>query len=164
MNEVIEIISGTPLYVWGILFYLLYVGIKNTKRSVIHLPKLFIIPLVLLAIKYESLFSGDFLFTFVAILMGALVGILRYSYYKIKIIEKEKSVEIPGNYEILIILISFFLLKYFFGYLQQENILTYMRYYKIDYFISGLFSGYLFGRALYFTYRYISLLKKKTEF
>ncbi|ETZ04937.1 hypothetical protein K737_300632 [Holospora undulata HU1] len=33
MNEFVHIIKGTPLYVWAILCYLLFVGIKSFMRK-----------------------------------------------------------------------------------------------------------------------------------
>jgi hypothetical protein len=70
MNEFLQIIKGTPLYVWVILVYLLFVGTKSIKTRVIYLPKLFIVPLILLAIKYKTLLSKDALVFCLVIMAG----------------------------------------------------------------------------------------------
>ncbi len=51
MNKAISIIIGTPVYVWAILIYLVFVGIKAINTRIVYLPKVFIIPLVLMAVK-----------------------------------------------------------------------------------------------------------------
>lgn len=39
VNNIIKIIATTPLYVWAILAYLLFVGIKAMRNHIVYLPK-----------------------------------------------------------------------------------------------------------------------------
>ena len=50
---IIHTIIGTPWWVWIILVYLLFVGIKALKPRIVYLPKLFIIPAVLSSMQYK---------------------------------------------------------------------------------------------------------------
>lgn len=155
MNEFLQIIKGTPLYVWAILVYLLFVGIKSMKTRVVYLPKLFVIPLILLAIKYKTLLSIDALVFCLVILVGSAISFFMHFMYKIRVIKREGSIEVPGSYGTLIILFSFFIVKYYFGYLKSADHDLFLKYALIENIISGLFSGYFIGRALVFTYKYL---------
>ncbi|MBL3284897.1 hypothetical protein Sarmat_00756 [Rickettsiales endosymbiont of Paramecium tredecaurelia] len=158
-----QIIKGTPLYIWGVLAYLLFVGIKSVKTRVIYLPKLFIIPLVLLSMKYKTFLSEDVLVFCFAIIVGGTSGFFMHFKHKIKVIKKEVAVEVPGGYGTLIILLSFFIIKYYFGYLRSADPDLFLKYSIIESIISGLFSGYCIGRALMFSYKYSRDLKLAIE-
>ena len=155
MYEFLHIIEGTPLYVWVILVYLLFVGIKSLNTRIIYLPKLFIIPLVLLTIKYKTFLSSDAITFFLAIILGAIWSFFIHKNDTIKIVKDSLSVELPGNHSTLIILISFFLVKYYFGYLNSTDHDLALKYSFIENVISGLFSGYFIGRAIQYTYKYL---------
>lgn len=159
MNEFVHIIKGTPLYVWAILCYLLFVGIKSIKTRVIYLPKLFILPLILLAIKYKTLLSDDALVFCLVIIGGSIASFFTNTGNTIKVIKKEWSIEVSGGYGTLIVLLSFFLVKYYFGYLKSTDPDLFFKYSIIESIISGLFSGYFIGRALAFTYQYLKVEK-----
>jgi hypothetical protein len=88
MNEFLQIIKGTPLYVYSILAYLLFVGIKSTKTRVVHIPMLFVIPLILLAIKYKTLFSEDVLVFCIVIMVCSITSFFISAEDKIKVIKK----------------------------------------------------------------------------
>ena len=154
-----NIIQGTPLYVWTILCYLLFVGIKSIKTSFVYIPKLFIIPLILLAIKYKMLLSDDALVFCLVIMGGSIASFFINKGKKIKVIKKEWSIEVPGGYGTLVVLLSFFIVKYYFGYLKSTNPDLLLKYSIIESVISGLFSGYFIGRALRYTYQYLKVAK-----
>lgn len=155
MNEVLQIIIGTPLYAWAVLGYLLFVGIKSLKTSVVYLPKLFTIPLILIVIKYKALLSEDALVFCLAIMVSSIASFFIYAGNKIKVIKNAGLIEVPGNYGTLIILLSFFIVKYYFGYLKSTAQDLYLQYSIIENIISGLFSGYFIGRALRYMYKYL---------
>lgn len=155
MTEFLQIIKGTPLYVWAILVYLLFIGIKSIKTRVVYLPKLFIIPLILLIIKYQTLFSEDILAFCSMITVASIASFFIHAGNKLKIIKTVRSIEVPGNYATLIILLFFFIVKYYFGYLKSVDQGLYLKYSIIENIITGLFSGYFIGRGLCYTYKYL---------
>lgn len=154
MSEFLHIIKGTPLYVWFILVYLLFVGINSLKQNIVYLPKLFIIPFVLLAIKYKAFLSGEAVVFFLVIAMASLGSFFIHANNKVEIVKNSQSVQVPGSYSTLIILLSFFFVKYYFGYLKSADPDLALKYSFIENIISGLFSGYLIGRAIRYTYQY----------
>ncbi len=68
--------------------YLLFVGIKSIKTRVIYLPKLFIIPLILLAIKYKTLLSDDALVFCLVIMGGSIASFFINTGNTLKVIKK----------------------------------------------------------------------------
>lgn len=77
----------------------------------------------------------------------------------IKVINKKGEIEVPGGYGTFIILLSFFIVKYYFGYLRSADLDLFLKYSIIENVISGLFSGYFIGRALAFTCQYLKVTK-----
>lgn len=149
-----EIIIGAPYWVWGVLVYLLIVGVKASKTDIVSLPKLFILPLVLMALKYESFIEGHAVSYLTSIIIGIAVGLSLTYKADVKIFREKFSVEIPGTYSTLIILLSFFLVQYIFGYLESEMSELAYKYAFIELGLNGLFSGYFLGRSLGYLYKF----------
>ncbi len=155
MIEILNIIAATPFWVWLLLIYLLFVGIRSSRQRVIYLPKLFIAPLIFLGIKYKAFLSQDSIWFCLAILVGITIGFLSYMKSTIEVISDSMSVKIPGSYSTLLIFIIFFLLKYYFGYLESANKDLATKYLLFEVVISGLFSGYFLGKAIFFSYKFL---------
>lgn len=148
-------IAGAPLWVWGILAYLLFVGIKATRTRIVYIPKLFIIPTVFIALNYKNLISGENIIkTLGFMLIGFIIGFVIGNNIPIKIIKGIKSIELPGNYSTIVILILFFIMKYVFGYLHAVHPSIAIQYAYVDAYVSALFSGLFLGRALCYLYRF----------
>ena len=158
MVEVIKpFISGTPWWVWGIFLYVLFVGLKAFRRRIIYLPKLFIIPLVLFAIKVPLFITAshiELLSYILMLFMGLLFGGVLGHKTNIECLEKQKSVVCPGNCYTLILLLLFFGLKYTFGFWRATNVSLATEYQFVEMAASGLISGLFLGRALLFVWRY----------
>jgi hypothetical protein len=156
MTKILTIITGAPIYVWFIFAYLVFIGVKNLKTRVVYLPKLFIIPFVMLALKYNLFLSKNSFMFILMITLGAVVSFFAHANTKIKIVKNLKSVELKGGYSAMIILMSFFFIKYLFGYLEHAKPELFSKYYMIEIILSGLFSGFFIGRAI----RYMYLLRR----
>jgi hypothetical protein len=146
-----KMILDAPSYVWFVFVYLIFVGVKATKDRKIYLPKLFITPIILTAIKYKIFLNSDLkiLFSYLAcLLVGMLFGFKIATCEKFEIISGKLQIKVPGNYSTLILLILFFVIKYIFGYLEATNQELYSEIMILEIAVSGLFSGYFLGRAL----------------
>ena len=158
LNFILGAIAGTPWWVWVVFVYLLFIGIKSMKRRNVYLPKLFIIPIVLTAIKYKVFFLGGLnIWTayFVSLIIGLGVGYRIAIHEKIRILKQSTSIELSGSYHTFIILMLFFSIKYVFGYLYDVNSALSAEYLNIEIAISGLFSGYFLGKSLNYLRRFI---------
>ncbi len=148
-------IKGTPFWVWLVLLYLLFIGVRSLNTRIVYLPKLFIIPLVLLLIKYKIFLSQYSVVLILAIVFGSVLNFIMHTNSKVEIIKNSKSVKLPGSYSTLLILIFFFVVKYFLGYLSATDPDLAIKYSLFEIIISGLLSGYFLGRAIYYIYKYL---------
>lgn len=159
MSEFLQIIKGTPFWVWIILAEILFVGIIHLQTRTLRLSSVFIIPVILLAVQYQKFLSSDALVWCLVIMVGSIASFLIHAYNKIKVIKNAQSIEVPGNYRTFIISLSFFIVKYYFGYLNSKDLDLFLKYSIIESVISGVFSGYFIGRALRYTYQYLKVAK-----
>ena len=113
-----QIFSHTPLYVWAILGFLVYRGVLASRAREVSLRKLCIIPLVMLALSLSGVhgsfgFAGMAPYAWVA---GALAGAaLAWSLTDaraIVAIPARGSVQRPGSWLPLILMMSIFCMKY----------------------------------------------------
>lgn len=72
----------------------------------------------------------------------------------LKTIKGKQLIIVPGNYSTLILLLSFFAIKYLFGYLQSAQPSSYHHFLLMDVAISSLFAGYFLGRACGYVHHY----------
>ena len=147
-----EALTGTPIYAWCILAYLLWRGIKGLRTRTVYLPQLFIIPIAFMLLKFQRIFSADAKAFWLALCLGALAGLLLHAWAKIKILPKAHWVEVPGHPGTLILLLAFFGFQYYLGYLKSRNPTLYLQYAFLEPIASGLLSGYFIGRGLRSTY------------
>lgn len=154
MDPLFDMIEGTPLWVWLVLCYLIFVGIRALKASIVSLPKLFLIPFLFLAIQYKLFFSSDAAIFIATILLTMLLSFIVHTQKSVEILKTEKAVKLPGSTFLLLTLIFVFVLKYFFGYLKTTAPDLAARYAIINIIISGILSGYFLGRATCYVYKY----------
>lgn len=150
---VINAITGAPIWVWGIFGYLMLVGIKAMQKRSIYIPKLFIIPIIFIILNYKTMISnGDLAAIMSTILIGIITGFLLVRKTPIIILKGKKTVEIPGNYTTLALLMLLFFIKYTFGYLRAAQPLTAIEYSYVEVYISLLVESVLLGRAICYSY------------
>ncbi|NRA73805.1 MAG: hypothetical protein HRU36_03580 [Rickettsiales bacterium] len=155
---IFNMIMGTPSWVWFIFGYLLFVGIKATTSRIVYLPKLLIIPIVLTGTKYKAFMNATIAIWsnyLVCFLIGILVGFKFAESQKIKVVKSHLKIELSGSYSTLIILISFFTVKYVFGYLYATHQGLYKELIVFEIGISGIFSGYFLGKAIKYLSYYL---------
>ncbi len=150
----VDIIRNTPIWVWGILVYLLYVGIQALKPRIVTLDKLIFLPLALIALKFKVFLSPDAWIYLVGLSAGLFAGFVKVRNSPIKVLKDIKSIQIPGSSSLIIILLGIFVMKYFFGYLQATDPVAYIRYFDWELVLSGILSGYFTGQRTNYLYRY----------
>ncbi|MCC7702195.1 hypothetical protein IGS59_08100 [Janthinobacterium sp. GW460P] len=113
-----HIFSHTPLYVWAILGFLVYRGVLASRAREVSLRKLCIIPLVMLALSLSGV-HGSFGLAGIASFAwgaGALAGAaLAWSLTRtdtIVAIPARASVQRPGSWVPLMLMMSIFCMKY----------------------------------------------------
>lgn len=81
-------------------------------------------------------------------IVGAFLGMFITKSESFKIDSKKFQVTLPGTYSVLAIFISLFIIKYIFGVLELSQPLAAQHYAWIKFMITGLCSGYFFGKLL----------------
>ena len=113
-----HIFSHTPLYVWAILGFLVYRGVLASRAREVTLRKLCIIPLVMLALSLSGVYgsfglAGSAPFAWGAgALAGAALAWTLADARKIVAIPQRGSVQSPGSWLPLILMMSIFCMKY----------------------------------------------------
>ncbi len=149
-----RVISGTPTWVFAIFIYLIFIGTTATREKTIHLPKLFIIPAVLIGMKYKIFCNIELVSCLLlSLIIGFLPGFFSGLKTKIQIFKDSATALVPGNYHTLTILLLFFFSKYSLGYLMATT--TDHKYLFLDTSISAILSGYFLGRAAAYYYRFL---------
>lgn len=146
-----SIISGTPWWVFSIFAYLLYVGFAATRARIVWIPRLFIIPIILMSLKIKDLFLAEnhmLLSYALCSLLGYYLGCKRVSHEHFKVIKADMSVKLQGSWSTFILLMSFFFIKYFFGFVSSEAPELAHEYRSLELGICGIFSWYFLGRAV----------------
>ncbi len=151
----ISILEDAPLWVWGVLAYLLFIGMGATKSRMLHPLRLFVVPIIFMATNYELIFSvNNFATYMICLITGLFIGFRIGLKTSIKILRNLKRIELPGNYYTIAFLMLFFIGKYTLGYLGATEPSMVIEYASIDTSISGLLSGYFLGIASCYLTRY----------
>lgn len=153
--KVLEVITGTPLWVWGVLVFLLYAGYQATKTRNIVLPKLFIIPLIFMGLNYSTFITGTHLGSYlIALLLFIIPGYIKGHDTPIKIHKQSKTIQVPGNYYTICIMLSFFTIKYTFECLAVMQPTVANDYALEVTVLSAGLSGFFLGRSMCYVKRF----------
>lgn len=153
MHSIISIMAGTPLWVYGVFAYLMWVGYQATKDRVIWVPRLFIIPAILTGLKYKFFLTASSLALLSYgcwMLIGLLGGLFVASRSNFIVDRQTRTVRLKGSYQTLVLLVIVFSIKYVFGYLNSTAPDIALEYRVLEYGISALISGFFLGRSLWY--------------
>jgi hypothetical protein len=155
---VIDILYGTPKWVFAALFMTLYYGISACFDSRENIRTLVTTPFVFLCIAtyflvFRSASTALAAMVFASTLMiGASLGLLVYRDVAVECKPTSTTAIIPGEYKLLSILTVAFALKYLLGYWQaiDPQLSHNPVHIAADVGISGAVIGFLLGRCLTF--------------
>jgi len=168
---IIEIIKGTPIWVYLLLALLIYRGILATKGKITTLKKLFIMPVVFIFLVGQRMSANPTAFL-IFLVLGCIIGWLVYKKVKIRADKEKKVLFVPGSIMPLILIIVAFVKGYYIGYetaVHPELVKTFwFAFYSAT--ISGIFSGLIIGRTAIYLYKYyksehevLSITKKEAR-
>lgn len=152
----IDIITHTPKWVFILFFFLLILGLVQTKDRDISFVKAMILPFVMVVLSFLGAVSafGLTLYTIISWALGLKLGsslnyflkLPRGSYYK----KDEKLFFIKGSFIPLILIMGIFFTKYFVGVVtaKEFSFIYELETIAIISLIYGFFSGMFFGRFL----------------
>lgn len=153
MDTVIQILKGTPIWVYIFFVYLLFVGFLATKTGVVHIAKLALLPVIFLFLSIETLvthfaINGLSVSTWlIALAVGSLIGYLLVCRHNLRVDRKYLLLEMPGSWLTMILILIIFFGKYYAGYQMSVdpgavmNTHTEMVVLAVSAFCTGLFVG-----------------------
>ena len=150
----LDLLKGTPSWVYILLFFLIYKGIKAIHGSTKRLTKLLILPAVFLVLSLHKVTDPYYYILF--LILGLIVGWMLYRNIKIRADKVKHLIALPGSVLPLILILIAFAKGYYFGYESAVH----PEYLKQHWFTlltlitSGFFSGIFIGRAAVFLYKY----------
>ena len=154
----LNLIQNTPIYVWFILARLMFVFFNPQKKQTYHIVTLFIIPILLIALKHKIFYdTPTMIITYLSgLIIGTIFGFYVGKKMEVKILKKTQSIEISENYQTLTIILAYFCIRYLFGMLHATNPEVAMTYAPYETCIIALFSGFILGKTLALTHKYLT--------
>lgn len=153
----IDLIKGTPMWVWLLLLFLLYTGSKSLFTRTIEVKKLLIMPIIFLVMTLSHIKDPVMYGIFLA--LGIIIGFLTCFKAKVMVDREHKLLRLPGSPLPLILIIIVFAESYFYGYehaVHPEKFESII-FLTVSYIVSGVFSGIFIGRSGTNFYKYLKL-------
>lgn len=153
---ILAIITGAPIWVWVIFVYLLIVGIKLTRPSVVPFFVVSIAPFIVLGWSFSSVYQKFLAHWPLLILwscvfaVGTIIGQYLMNKTGFSFDPQTKLFHIPGSWMPFFIFLAFFSVKYTLGatYTLMPEMQTNLALMGFDVAISALLAGMLWGRFI----------------
>lgn len=150
-----------PWWLHFISICLLIVGVQASKKRVVSILTLFIVPLVFTLLSLSALLTALKLSSFcvgvwgLAGLGGIVVGWISVKRLKIRADKKHWLIELPGTWSTLVVILIFTISKYYFTYkLVLNPLLSEDIIFLVSRLVtSGLCIGLFLGRLFYYLNR-----------
>ena len=159
---ILQIIARTPIWVWPLLGFLLFKGIRAFWPSVMNVYKIFIFPAIFLVLSLNGLIATSgcmsciVFMRFSALLIGSIVGLLLFKGIVVEADKKKSLIRVPGTASTLLLILAIFSIKYYFGFksaIDPALAKTFV-FVSAKLVITGITSGITIGRALCYWYKY----------
>lgn len=162
MDNLFDILEGTPWWVYVLFIYLLSIGIKASRPRGITLKQMMLLPAFLTAWSLYVLFdrlNGRYEFLALwaaAAAVGFYVGICWVKNIKFSVDKVRRLIYLKGNWATLILILAIFFIRYTFGYLYtvRPELIFNSTLFSIDTCSTGLIVGFFLGRSTAMWIRY----------
>jgi hypothetical protein len=149
-----NILNGTPLWVWGLFAFLIFLGLRAFRTSTTSLPRLAILPSVFFVWGVYGVIAafgatpshlGVWLAAFV---VGVGAGTLLARAARLEADHVNGLVRIAGGPSTLMLILTIFAAKYVFGFLHATRPAAFAdaRWWMSEIALSGFLSGMFAGR------------------
>ena len=122
---IIEILTHTPLWVYGLFVGLIFVGWQQTRERYVKQPTLLILPLGMLALSFFGATSSFgysltiILLWLAGIVSSTIIGVLLFSASSANYQARSASFKVPGSWWPMIFIMAIFFTKYAVGILTS---------------------------------------------
>ncbi len=154
MNMIQQIIANTPVWVWAILVFLVYRGMLSSLDRETSLKKVFIIPIVMLALSIQGILSAfgagstAVLVWLAAVVLGSVLSWQLFNLDNVRADPRRGVVFQRGSWIPLMLMMGIFCTKYAVG----VTLALHAGYRQEAWFVSvvsalyGLFNGIFIGK------------------
>lgn len=152
----IEILSHTPLWVFGLFIFLLLLGLRQSRSRSVKTHMIFLLPLGMLALSVTGLISS-FGTSLLPILLWSLslslLLYLNFRFFPVRGAQHDKvqnKYQMQGSWTPLALMMAIFFTKYFVGVASalKPDLLVSLQFIVMLSVLYGIFSGIFMGRAL----------------
>jgi len=151
-----QILTHTPLWVWAVLAFLLYRGLLASADREIALKRIFVIPVVMLALALQGIVSGfgavpaAAAVWFACMLAGTALAWRAFDFGSVRIDAARRMIFQRGSWMPLLLMMGIFCTKYAVGAaLSLQPRLAQQLWFAVSVCaLYGLFNGIFFGQAL----------------
>ena len=149
----IQILSHTPLYVWAILAFLVWRGVAELREREIAMPRMFVLPLVMLVLSLHDIarkfgLDASVLAAWTTTFAAAALLAWRFGRPRVSPGSAPGRVRVAGSVIPLVLMLSIFAVKYLTSVLLavRPDLAGQMAASVCAMF--GIFNGYFLGRLL----------------
>jgi hypothetical protein len=163
VRTVLQIVGGTPLWVWALLALLVFLGVRALRATTAPLWRIAILPTIFFLWGLIGLLVANGLAAqralpwLVALAAGTLVGWMFAGLRPIRADRVHRLVHVPGGPFPLVLALLIFAIKYAFGVLHAIDPAAFAdaRFWLTELAVSGVLTGMFMGRfaALWRQYR-----------
>ena len=159
-DTVVAFAEQTPWWVYLLFAYLLFIGIQAFKDDIKPIYVSLIMPTVFTGLSIESIIKLQHLdplysagiYAGCLLLIGGTIGFLLARRFGVKVDNKNKLIELPGNAFTLVSILLIFSTKYYFSYrLAVASNDVSLDYHFIA--VSGVITGLFVGRTAFYWLR-----------
>lgn len=153
MDNLLPIITNTPLWVWPLLAALLWLGWLAGQTRVMSVRRMVILPIAIFAMSFATLMaSRPDLSSVIVWAIGLAVGVgLGWSSYRdvgVAADREHRLVRLPGEWKTLGLIVIIFAFRYYWGYksatepelVSIDGVL--LSYLGFNGMLSGIFTGW----------------------
>lgn len=152
----VEIIQGTPTWVWVLLAFLVYRGIKSLQADTAPLPKLALVPVIFMGLGIMHLVSSPLagwaaLLTWLFALGAGIAGGIHTAHRTRFIVDPvARTVMLPGSVAPLLLIAATFIARFWLGVEMATvtDIAALANDVLIDAAVSGVVAGMFAGRFI----------------
>lgn len=168
MNTALQVVINTPPWVWALLAFLLFLGIRALRPSTAPLWRIAILPAVFCVWGVSGLFSlhkptpERIVPWLAAMVIGAGIGMAIARLQPVRADRTRGLVRVPGGPLTLALILGIFATKYVFGVLHGMSpaLFAEPRYWLTEIAVSGTLTGMFVGRFVGLWRQYLAAVSE----
>jgi hypothetical protein len=157
-----EIVSHTPIWVWFVMAYGIWVGVRAFSERKVSLTMASLLPIVFFGLSLSSLIGvaerspAVGLVWLLAVAAGVVLGWFYLSAEPLEVHRGRGTLLVPGTWAVLVLFVVIFITKFTYGIEQATNpdLASSLVFQVVVFALSGLSTGIVTGRTTRLYNRY----------